>query len=80
MDIALRRALTVEEYLAWAQTERDTPRSELINGRVVALGPDRVEHAEVADGFEIVVERSRPGFGSIEFARELQGLEVNLGH
>ena len=47
MNIALRQALTVEEYLAWAQTERDMPRSELINGRVVALAPERVEHAEV---------------------------------
>jgi Uma2 family endonuclease len=47
MNIALRLALTVEEYLVRAQTERDMPRSELINGRVVALPSECVEHVEV---------------------------------
>jgi len=63
VDIALHPTLTVEEYLVWAQTERDTPRSEFINGRVVALAPERVEHAEVklsaAIAFRSAVSRSQ---------------------
>jgi Uma2 family endonuclease len=58
MEIALRRALTVEEYLAWAQTERDTTRSELINGRVVALAPERVEHVEIKVAAVIALKKA----------------------
>jgi Uma2 family endonuclease len=47
MNIALRRPFTVEEYLAWAATQRDLPRTELINGQIVAMTPERVEHIEI---------------------------------
>jgi Uma2 family endonuclease len=46
MNIALRRALTVAEYLAWGETQSERPRSELINGRIVPMSPERVEHIE----------------------------------
>jgi Uma2 family endonuclease len=47
MNIALRSAMTVQEYLAWADTEADAPRTELINGQIVAKTPERMIHAEI---------------------------------
>jgi Uma2 family endonuclease len=47
MDIALRRSMTVDQYLAWSETQSDLPRTELINGQIVATAPERVEHTEV---------------------------------
>src|SRR5262245_12026340 len=46
MDMALRRSMTVDEYLVWSETQRDPPRTELINGQIVAKAPERVEHSE----------------------------------
>ena len=37
MNIALRRAMTVPEYLAWADAQSEQPRTELINGQIVAM-------------------------------------------
>jgi hypothetical protein len=34
MNIALRTLLTVDDYLAWARTQSDPPRTELINGQI----------------------------------------------
>jgi Uma2 family endonuclease len=39
--------MTVAEYLAWAGTQSEDFRSELINGQVVAMTPERVEHVEI---------------------------------
>jgi Uma2 family endonuclease len=47
MNIELRRAMTVEEYLAWAQDQADGPRTELINGQIVAMSPERVVHNRI---------------------------------
>jgi Uma2 family endonuclease len=47
MTIPLRRPLTVEDYLGWARAQNERPRSELINGQIVAMAPERVEHGEV---------------------------------
>jgi Uma2 family endonuclease len=47
MTIAIRRPLTVEDYVAWAKSQPERQRTELINGQVVAMAPDRVEHGEV---------------------------------
>jgi len=47
MTIALRRPLTVEDYVAWAKSQPERQRTELINGQVVAMAPERVEHGEV---------------------------------
>jgi Uma2 family endonuclease len=46
MNITLRRALTVAEYLAWGATQSERQRTELINGQIVAMSPERVEHIE----------------------------------
>ena len=47
MTIALRRPLTVEDYVAWAEAQTERQRTELINGQIVAMAPERVEHGEV---------------------------------
>jgi Uma2 family endonuclease len=44
MNVALRMPLTVDEYLAWARSQSDPPRTELINGQIVAMSPERVAH------------------------------------
>jgi Uma2 family endonuclease len=58
MNIALRRPFTVEEYLAWAATQRDLPRMELINGQIVAMTPERVEHIEIKVAAVIALKRA----------------------
>ena len=47
MTIAIRRPLTVEDYVAWAKAQPERQRTELINGQIVAMAPERVEHGEV---------------------------------
>jgi Uma2 family endonuclease len=47
MNIALSRAMTVDDYLAWGDTQSERRRTELINGQIVAMTPERVEHVEV---------------------------------
>jgi Uma2 family endonuclease len=47
MNIALRRSFTVEEYLAWANAQTERQRSELINGQIVPMAPERIKHAKV---------------------------------
>jgi Uma2 family endonuclease len=47
MTIAICRPLTVEEYLACAGAQPERQRTELINGQIVAMAPERVEHGEV---------------------------------
>src|SRR5438477_8752609 len=46
MNIAVRRAMTVQDYLAWATTQTDESRTELINGQIVAMPPERLIHVE----------------------------------
>ena len=58
MNIALRRSFTVEEYLAWAQTQSDLPRVELINGQIVAMTPERVEHIEIKVAAVIALKKA----------------------
>lgn len=47
MTIALRPPLTVEDYVAWAASQAERQRTELINGQIVAMAPERAEHGEV---------------------------------
>jgi Uma2 family endonuclease len=44
MNIALRRAMTVADYLAWVEAQGEVKRVELINGQVVAMSPELVVH------------------------------------
>jgi Uma2 family endonuclease len=47
MDVALRRAMTVDEYLAWSDSQSERQRTELINGQIVAKAPERLTHNRV---------------------------------
>lgn len=47
MNIALRRDLTVPDFLAWAEAQSERQRAELMNGQIVAMSPERVEHTEL---------------------------------
>jgi Uma2 family endonuclease len=47
MNVALRHAMTVDEYLAWSDRQSERRRTELINGQVVVLPPERVSHSRV---------------------------------
>src|SRR5262249_47020503 len=44
MNIALRRTMTVAEYLAWGDALSERRRTELINGQIVAMSPERADH------------------------------------
>jgi Uma2 family endonuclease len=47
MNIALRQTMTVADYLAWGETQPERRRTELINGQVVAMAPERMDHVEI---------------------------------
>lgn len=47
MNIALRGAMTVEEYLAWSERQSERRRTELINGQIVSMPSERVVHSRV---------------------------------
>jgi Uma2 family endonuclease len=65
MNIALQRPMTVADYLAWSETRGELGRTELINGRIVAMTPERVEHVEVklAAALALRIAISRAGVG-----------------
>ena len=39
--------MTVDEYLAWSEIQTERWRTELINGQVVAMAPERVAHNRI---------------------------------
>jgi Uma2 family endonuclease len=47
MNIALRRVMTVDDYLAWAAAQSEQPRTELINGQVVWMTPEQLAHTRI---------------------------------
>jgi Uma2 family endonuclease len=47
MNIALRHAMTVDEYLAWCESQSERVRAELINGQIVIMPAERLVHSLV---------------------------------
>jgi len=47
MNVALRRAMTVDEYLAWSDSQSERQRTELINGQIVTMPAERLVHTAV---------------------------------
>lgn len=39
--------MTVQEYLAWADSQAERLRTELINGQIVAVSPERIAHNRI---------------------------------
>lgn len=44
MNVVLRKPMTVDDYLAWAAVQPEDGRTELVNGQVVAMSPERAIH------------------------------------
>ena len=47
MNVALRHAMTVDEYLAWCESQSERVRTELINGQIIAMPSERLVHSVV---------------------------------
>ena len=47
MNVAVRSAMTVRDYLAWADSQGERQRTELINGQIVAMAPERAAHNRI---------------------------------
>jgi Uma2 family endonuclease len=58
MNVALRRAMTVDEYLAWSERQSERQRTELINGQIVAKAMERVGHNRIKISALIALRRA----------------------
>ncbi len=58
MNVALLRAMTVEEYLAWSERQRERQRTELINGQIVATAPERIIHSRIKGNVHLALVRA----------------------
>jgi Uma2 family endonuclease len=58
MNIPLRRPLTVADYLAWADSRSEPQRTELINGQVVPMPPERLTHNRVKNAVYLALIQS----------------------
>jgi Uma2 family endonuclease len=47
MNVALRRAMTVDEYLAWSDSQIERQRTELINGQIVIIPAEKLLHTVI---------------------------------
>jgi Uma2 family endonuclease len=48
----------VEEYLAWSDSQSERPRTELINGQVVAMATERAAHNRIKIAVIIALDRA----------------------
>ncbi len=58
MNVALRRAMTVDEYLAWSESQSERRRTELINGQIVTMPSERVVHSRVKGTVHLALSRA----------------------
>jgi Uma2 family endonuclease len=57
MNIALLEPpMTVPEYLSWGDSQSERKRTELINGRIVAMSPERAAHNRLKKRIVIALE------------------------
>jgi Uma2 family endonuclease len=47
VNITLFKTWTVTDYLDWADSQSERRRTELINGQIVAMSPERADHNRV---------------------------------
>jgi Uma2 family endonuclease len=57
MNIALRRTLTVDDYLAWAAAQPEAARTELIDGQIVFIAPEQLQHNRLKNRIFHALER-----------------------
>jgi Uma2 family endonuclease len=65
MNIELRRTMTVLDYLAWAEIQTEGPRTELINGQIVAMSPERIAHIRAKGAVFIALRRAMETAGIV---------------
>jgi Uma2 family endonuclease len=58
MNVALSRAMTVDEYLAWSDSQSERRRTELINGQVVVMPAERLLHTRVKTSAFLALRRA----------------------
>ncbi len=58
MNVALRRAMTVDEYLAWSESQSERRRTELINGQIVTMPSERVVHSRIKGSVHLALARA----------------------
>jgi len=58
MNVALRRAMTVDEYLAWSDSQSERQRTELINGQIVIMPAERLVHTYVKANTFLALQRA----------------------
>lgn len=58
MNVVLRRAMTVDEYLAWSEGQSERRRTELINGQIVTMPSERVLHSRVKARVQTALSRA----------------------
>jgi Uma2 family endonuclease len=58
MNLALHRAMTVDEYLAWGDRQGERPRTELINGQIVTMAAERIAHNRIKVATIITLHRA----------------------
>jgi Uma2 family endonuclease len=47
MNVAIRHVMTVDEYLAWSDSQSERRRTELINGQIVTMPAERLLHTRI---------------------------------
>jgi Uma2 family endonuclease len=50
--------MTVDEYLAWSETQSERARTELINGQIVTMAAERFRHSEVKGNAFVALRRA----------------------
>ncbi len=50
--------MTVDEYLAWSESQGERQRTELINGPVVAMAPERIAHNRIKGAVYLALRRA----------------------
>jgi Uma2 family endonuclease len=76
MNVTLREPITVAQYLARV-AEVGGPRAELINGQVVEMSPERLEHNEVKAAAYMALRQAIREAG-LEYQAVADGMAVQI--
>jgi Uma2 family endonuclease len=58
MNVALRRAMTVDEYLAWSENQSERQRTELINGQIITMPSERVRYSRIKGSVHLALRQA----------------------
>ncbi len=77
MNVARLKVMTVPQYLAWGDSQREKLRAELINGQIVAMAPERIAHNR-AKGSAFVTLRQAVGVAHLPCEVFTDGVTVPI--